>query len=73
MWTARFRHARSGTSSEGRFAYSGLKEAALSGAAELWELKGLGLSLVASRPAVWVFGSLLSDVFIAAEELLRVG
>ena len=57
----------------GRLRYSDLKEAALSGASELWELKGLELSLVASRPEVQVCGWLLRHVFMAAVELLRVG
>jgi hypothetical protein len=52
----------------GRFRYSDLKEAALSGAADLWELNRLELLVVASGPEVRVCRELLSHMFMAADE-----
>jgi len=51
---------------EGRFRYSDLKEAAISGAADLWELKGLELVVVGSGAEAGVFREPLKDMLMAA-------
>ena len=58
--------AGSGKGSEGRFRYSDLKEAAISGAADLWELKGLELVVVGSGAEAGVFREPLKDMLMAA-------
>jgi hypothetical protein len=56
----------------GRIRYSDLKEAALSGAADLWALNGLEVFLVGSGPEFWVCREDLRQVFMAAYELRNV-
>jgi hypothetical protein len=56
----------------GRFGYSDLKEAALSGASALWELNRPELVLVGSGPEVRVWRDLLIHVFMVVEELRHV-
>jgi len=72
IWIARVRRLGSGAGLCGRFGYSDLKEAALSGAADLWELNRLELLVVASVPEVRVCRGLLSYVLMAADGLRHV-
>jgi len=53
----------------GRCRYSDLKEAASSGAADLWALNMLEVFLVGSGPEFWVCREDLSHMFMAAYEL----
>jgi hypothetical protein len=62
----------SGAALCGRFRYSDLKEAALSGAADLWALNRLEAFLVGSGPEFWVCREDLRHVFMAAYELRNV-
>ena len=66
--------SKSGISSAlcGRIRYSDLKEAALSGAADLWALNRFEVFLVGSGPEVWVCREDLRQVFMAAYELRNV-
>ena len=52
----------------GRFGYSDLKEAALSGAAALWELNGVESLLLGWVDVVWVRTGRTRDEFEAADE-----
>ena len=56
----------------GRFRYSDLKEAALSGASGLWELNRLELLVVASGGEVLVWRVLVSYVLMTVHELRDV-
>ena len=61
----------SGTAVCGRFRYSDLKEAASSGAADLWALNRSEVFLVDSGPEFWVCREDLRHVFMAAYEFLN--
>ena len=66
------RRSGSGATLCGRFRYSDLKEAALSGAADLWVLNRLEVFLVGSGPEFWVCREDLRHVFMAGYELRNV-
>jgi hypothetical protein len=58
-----------GAALRGRFRYSDLKEAASSGAADLWALNRLEAFLVGRSPEFWVCREDLRHVFMATYEL----